>query len=85
MNDDWVVVVRTFTTHIEADLASTALAAAGIDASIRADDCGGVYPFKGGVELLVASADAPMAAEVLNSVALAVDTDGPDGSERKED
>lgn len=68
MNDDWVVV-RTFTTHIEADLASTALAAAGIDASIRADDCGGVYPFKGGVELLVASEDAVIAAEVLSTAA----------------
>jgi hypothetical protein len=74
MNDDWVVV-RTFTTHIEADLASTALAAAGIDASIRADDCGGVYPFKGGVELLVASADAVIAEEVLSTVALGVDTE----------
>jgi hypothetical protein len=68
MNEDWVVV-RTFTTHIEADLASTALAAAGIDASIRADDCGGVYPFKGGVELLVASEDAVIAGEVLSTVA----------------
>ncbi len=81
MSDDWVVV-RTFTTHIEADLASTALAAAGIDASIRADDCGGVYPFKGGVELLVASEDALVAAEVLSSVALAVDVDSPAGPER---
>ncbi len=68
MNEDWVVV-RTFTTHIEADLASTALAAAGIDASIRADDCGGVYPFKGGVELLVASEDAVIAGEVLSTAA----------------
>jgi hypothetical protein len=68
MNDDWVVV-RTFTTHIEADLAGTALAAAGIDASIRADDCGGVYPFKGGVELLVASEDAVIAGEVLSTAA----------------
>jgi len=72
MNDAWIVV-RTFTTHIEADLASTALAAAGIDASIRADDCGGVYPFKGGVELLVASEDGAVAAEVLSTVALDVD------------
>lgn len=84
MNDDWVVV-RTFSTHIEADLASTALAAAGIDASIRADDCGGVYPFKGGVELLVASEDAPVATEVLSSVALAIDADEPDTQNRIED
>ena len=72
MNDDWIVV-QTFTTHIEADLASTARAAAGIDASIRADDCGGVYPFKGGVDLLVASEDAAVAAEVLSTAASGVD------------
>jgi hypothetical protein len=70
---DWVVL-RTFSTHIEADLASSALAAAGIDASIRADDCGGVYPFKGGVELLVAEQDAPLATEVLDTSALDVST-----------
>lgn len=71
MDADWVVV-RTFANHIEADLASSALAAAGIDASIRADDCGGVYPFKGGVELLVAQDEAALAAEVLNTSALDV-------------
>lgn len=70
---DWVVL-RTFSTHIEADLASSALAAAGIDASIRADDCGGVYPFKGGVELLVAQGDAALATEVLDTSALDVST-----------
>lgn len=73
MNADWVVL-RTFSTHIEADLASSALAAAGIDASIRADDCGGVYPFKGGIELLVAQEDASLAAEVLDTSALDVST-----------
>ena len=69
VNTDWVVV-RTFSTHIEADLASSALAAAGIDASIRADDCGGVYPFKGGVELLVSQDDAVAAADVLDTAAV---------------
>ncbi len=73
MNDDWVVV-RSFATHIEADLASSALAAAGIDASIRADDCGGVYPFKGGVELMVAQEDLTVAAEVLDTSALDITT-----------
>lgn len=73
MNADWVVL-RTFSTHIEADLASSALAAAGIDASIRADDCGGVYPFKGGVELLVSQDEAALAAEVLDTSALDVST-----------
>lgn len=73
MNADWVVV-RTFPNHIEADLASSALAAAGIDASIRADDCGGVYPFKGSIELLVAQDDAALATEVLDTSALDVST-----------
>lgn len=73
VNADWVVV-RSFATHIEADLASSALAAAGIDASIRADDCGGVYPFKGGVELMVAQEDAALAGEVLDTSALDVST-----------
>lgn len=77
MNEDWVVV-RTFATHIEADLASSALAAAGIDTSIRADDCGGVYPFKGGIELLVAQEDATAAAEVLDTSALALDIPTPE-------
>lgn len=77
MNDDWIVV-RSFATHIEADLASSALAAAGIDASIRADDCGGVYPFKGGIELLVAQEDATVAAEVLDTSALALDVPTPE-------
>ena len=67
MNDS-LVTVGTFLTHIEADLAKSALEAAGIDAMILSDDCGGVRPhlWMGGVKLLVRDDDAQRALEVLN-------------------
>lgn len=71
MKSDWVVV-RTFLDHIEAELATSALEAAGIESATRADDCGGVFarPFLGGVELLVAPADAPLAEDILSTSAI---------------
>ena len=43
MSDD-VVTLRVFNTHIEADLARSALEAAGIESMIAADDSGGMRP-----------------------------------------
>jgi hypothetical protein len=67
MNDS-LVTVGTFLNHIEADLAKSALEAAGIDAMILSDDCGGVRPhlWMGGIRLLVRDEDAQRALEILN-------------------
>jgi hypothetical protein len=69
--DDFVVL-RTFLTSIDAELAASALEAAGISAVIRADDCGGVRPhlWMGGIRLLVRAHDATDAAAVLDSPAI---------------
>ena len=67
-----LVVVRTFTTRQEAELARGALNAAGIDSMLRSDDAGGVRPalaWSNGVELIVHAEDADAAAEVLETEA----------------
>ena len=71
---DELVVVRTFLTSIDADLAASALEAAGISAVIRADDCGGVRPhlWMGGIRLLVHPNDAADAAAVLDTPVIAI-------------
>jgi hypothetical protein len=67
--DDELRVIRTYVNHFEADVAHSALEAAGIDSMIRADDCGGVRPhlWMGGIELLVRAEDADRADEVLGT------------------
>ena len=56
-----------FTTRSDAELAQGALAAAGIESVIAADDAGGAYPFDltAGARLLVDQEDAEDAAAVL--------------------
>jgi hypothetical protein len=68
MNDS-LVTVGTYLNHIEADLAKSALEAAGIESMIRSDDCGGVRPhlWMGGIQLLVRDEDAQRALEILNA------------------
>jgi len=63
-----MVQVGAYPTRGDAELAQTALAAAGIPSVIAADDAGGAYPFDltGGARLLVDEADAADAAEVLS-------------------
>ena len=67
VEQDRLVVVRTFLNRIDADLAQGALEAAGIDAMVGADDAEGNQPglWMGGVRLLVREEDAAEAAEVL--------------------
>jgi hypothetical protein len=62
-----VVVVGNYPTRSDAELAQTALAAAGIPSVIDSDDAGGAYPFdlSGGARLLVDEADAEQAAAIL--------------------
>ena len=67
-----LVVVRTFINRIEAELALSALEAAGVEAVLQRDDCGGVRPslWLTGVDLLVRPEDRARAAEVLDLPAL---------------
>jgi ABC-type amino acid transport substrate-binding protein len=69
MND--LVVVGTYLTGLDADLARSVLEAAGVDCMVRADDCGGLRPhlWMGGIALLVRREDRDRAEEVLASAA----------------
>ena len=78
MADIELVVVRTFGDHFAADMAKSALEAAGIESAIRADDAGGMRPhmaFSRGVALLVRADDVARAIEVLETPAT---TEGPE-------
>ena len=67
-----LVVLRTYLTNIDAELAHGALEAAGIESVVRADDCGGTRPhlWMGGVDLLVWPEDLERADEVLSTEAV---------------
>ena len=72
MTDSDLVVIRTFGTQLDAEVAKSALEAANLDAMIKADDAGGVQPGMwagNGVELLVRAEDAERAKEILNTSA----------------
>ena len=62
------VIVRQFMSTVEAELAQGALQAAGIEAVVSADDCGGMRPHLqvGRVALLVRVEDAQEAARILD-------------------
>lgn len=64
-----LVIIRAFGSQPEAELAKSALEAAGIDAMIQADAVGGMRPHvawaSGGYKLLVREEDAADANEVL--------------------
>jgi Putative prokaryotic signal transducing protein len=63
-----MIQVGTYPTRSDAELAQTALAAAGIPSVIAADDAGGAYPFdlSGGARLLVDETVAEDARAVLS-------------------
>jgi hypothetical protein len=62
-----MVAVGAYPTRSDAELAQTALTAAGIASVLAADDAGGAYPFAlaGGARLLVDEADAEDAEGIL--------------------
>jgi Putative prokaryotic signal transducing protein len=64
-----MVVVATYPTRSDAELAQTALTAAGIPSVVASDDAGGAYPFdlSGGARLLVDEANAEEAAAILGA------------------
>jgi Putative prokaryotic signal transducing protein len=72
--DPELAVAAQFMNHFEAEVALTALEAAGIEASIRSDDCGGLYPqlSLGAVDVIVRSEDLARATEVLRTAPAAV-------------
>ena len=64
-----LVVVRTYTSNVEADVARTALEAAGIESMVTSDDEGRQSPglgFTRGTALLVRSEDVKDADEILS-------------------
>ena len=65
--DSPLVTIATFISGPEADVARTALEAAGIEAFVRHDDCGGTRPslWLGGIQLLVRRDAAAEAAAIL--------------------
>jgi hypothetical protein len=72
MTNDDIIPLRTFINHIEADLAKSALEAAGIEVAISADDAGGTRPHLWvgtGVRLMVRRTDAERADEILRTPA----------------
>ena len=70
MNDADLVVVRAFGTSTEAEIARSALEAAGIDSMIQADTGGGMRPHLAwagaGFRVLVRAGDAAAARDVLD-------------------
>ena len=75
MNESELVVVRTFSNRIEAELAKGALEAANIESLVSADDAGSlrVSLHIHGVQLLVRSEDVERATEILD---LSASSDG---------
>ena len=60
-----LVVVTTFRSTMEAQVAKGRLDGAGIESMIRTDNAGGMYPAIGRVELLVRSEDVEKANDAL--------------------
>ena len=71
--------VGSYLNDFAAQAALSALRAAGIDATARRDDCGGLRPqlWLSGIDVMVRTEDAQRAREVLSSEAL---SEGPDDS-----
>ena len=63
MSDLELVVVSTFGSAIEAEIARAVLHDAGIESMIRTDNAGGMYPPMGDVELLVRKEDLALATQ----------------------
>ena len=70
MGDETTVVVATFSTQLEADLAWARLEAEGVPCTVFSDDAGGAFPMlqvTRGVKVLVASDNEARAREILGS------------------
>ena len=69
MKSDDLVVVSTFPTVIDAEIAKSALDAADVDSFVQSDDAGGMRPHLGlpNVRLIVRAEDAQRAADILKA------------------
>jgi hypothetical protein len=71
MSMDNMVVLTSFVNELDAQMVVMELQAAGIDAFIRKDDCGGMRPMitaQRGIEVMVPVVDAARAAEIMDMV-----------------
>jgi hypothetical protein len=69
MDDRHLIVVHTFNDRLEAEMAKSALEAAGIDSMMRPDDVGGLRPhmaYTRGVEILVRPEDEAAARDIID-------------------
>ena len=72
MNLDDAIVLETFPSRIEAEMAAGLLESEGVEAMVMADDAGGAYPmlqFIRGVRLMVYREDEARAREILKDMA----------------
>jgi hypothetical protein len=67
MKSPTLIVVATFRSTADARVAKGVLDDAGIDAMIRSDNAGGMYPALAGADLLVRAEDAERALEALET------------------
>jgi len=66
MKSSDLVIVSTFRSTADAQIAKGILDEVGIESMIRADNAGGMYPAISGAELIVRAGDVHQASEVLN-------------------
>ena len=66
MKSSDLVVVSTFRSTADAQIAKGILDEAGVESMIRSDNAGGMYPAISGAELLVRTEDVQRANESLN-------------------
>jgi Putative prokaryotic signal transducing protein len=67
MKESVLVVVSTFPSVVDAEIARGVLDEVEIESMIRSDNAGGMYPAIAGAELVVRAEDAERAAEALRS------------------
>jgi inosine/xanthosine triphosphate pyrophosphatase family protein len=71
LNLDDAIVLETFASRIEAEMAAGLLESEGVEAMVLADDAGGAYPmlqFIRGVRLMVYREDEARAREILQAM-----------------
>jgi len=66
MKSSELIVVSTFRSTADAQIAKGILDETGIESMIRSDNAGGMYPAIAGADLLVRAEDAETASEVLH-------------------
>lgn len=78
MTDPNLVVVSTFRSIADAQVAQGLLEGAGIESMVRTDDVGGMYPGVGGAALMVGPENVEAATEILGSLQEPEADDGGD-------